>query len=269
MFFSIGGKGSEEERLRGSTLIIPILSIGNVSQLAVDLLIANLPCERVGFLDDAEVLPLVGNDAFATSIVKSDSIGQISTAVEVFYLAESNITIIQQRSPIRKNGNGKYLNRLMEWIGKVKFSRVLAVLVGDSSFRTDTYLQTDRRTSHLHPNSHQEIRYISVTDKFPPPSDWQSLSVDEEHNAETLFPRGSFAKLLLSSLTAAEIPSLFAITFVAEGVNIVESQQLAAWLYTAATNDEHHQSVNPSLFKQPLSWSKSILFGAPIEESLY
>lgn len=42
----------------------PALSIGNVGQLAVDLLIASTRAERIGFLDDPNVLPCVGNDAY-------------------------------------------------------------------------------------------------------------------------------------------------------------------------------------------------------------
>ncbi|XP_062020370.1 uncharacterized protein LOC133736787 [Rosa rugosa] len=47
-----------------STLILPALSIGNVGQLAVDLLVASTMAERVGFLDSPYVLPCVGNDAY-------------------------------------------------------------------------------------------------------------------------------------------------------------------------------------------------------------
>ncbi len=38
--------------------------MGNVAQLAVDLLINTLKLPRVGYLDDDSLLPLVGNDAF-------------------------------------------------------------------------------------------------------------------------------------------------------------------------------------------------------------
>lgn len=42
----------------------PALSIGNVGQLAVDLLISSTRTERIGYLDDPYVLPCVGNDAY-------------------------------------------------------------------------------------------------------------------------------------------------------------------------------------------------------------
>ena len=42
----------------------PALSIGNVGQLAVDLLVSSTAAERVGYLDDLNLLPCVGNDAY-------------------------------------------------------------------------------------------------------------------------------------------------------------------------------------------------------------
>lgn len=45
----------------------PALSIGNVGQLAVDLLISSLKAEKIGYLDEPNVLPCVGNDAYSPS----------------------------------------------------------------------------------------------------------------------------------------------------------------------------------------------------------
>lgn len=43
------------------------MSIGNVGQLAVDLLIANLPLELVGHIYDHDVLPIAGSDAYGVN----------------------------------------------------------------------------------------------------------------------------------------------------------------------------------------------------------
>ena len=42
----------------------PALSIGNVGQLAMDLMVASTRAERIGFFDDPFLLPCVGNDAY-------------------------------------------------------------------------------------------------------------------------------------------------------------------------------------------------------------
>eukprot|EP01018_Ginkgo_biloba_P002858 Gb_26126 [translate_table: standard] len=60
-----------------STLILPALSIGNVGQLAVDLLVSSLGADKVGYLDDPYVLPCVGNDAYGP-----EAQGDLAVALE-------------------------------------------------------------------------------------------------------------------------------------------------------------------------------------------
>ena len=43
----------------------PCVSVGNVAQLAVDLLINSLQLSRVGYLSHDSILPLVGTAAYA------------------------------------------------------------------------------------------------------------------------------------------------------------------------------------------------------------
>ena len=43
------------------------MSVGNVGQLACDLLISTLNAHRVGFLYDDSVVPIVGSEPFASS----------------------------------------------------------------------------------------------------------------------------------------------------------------------------------------------------------
>ena len=58
----------------------PSVSVGNVAQLAVDLLISSLRLSRVGWLRDPALLPLVGNDAFDHT--PSRRAGYLHTAAE-------------------------------------------------------------------------------------------------------------------------------------------------------------------------------------------
>ena len=58
------------------TSLQPSLTIGNVGQLAVDLLISTLALPRIGFLEDDHVVPMAGNDTFSTNQ------GKLSCAIE-------------------------------------------------------------------------------------------------------------------------------------------------------------------------------------------
>ena len=57
------------------------MSIGNVGQLAVDLIVSSISpnCHHIGYLYDSCILPVVGNDAFTQS---SCSLGKLNVGVE-------------------------------------------------------------------------------------------------------------------------------------------------------------------------------------------
>ncbi|KAG5548033.1 hypothetical protein RHGRI_013660 [Rhododendron griersonianum] len=88
------GKSLHEEC---STLILPGLSIGNVGQLAVDLLVPSTGAERIGYLDDPNLLPCVGNDAYLPSPQ-----GDLALPLEAYDSTSNSLTLIQQRSPVVK-----------------------------------------------------------------------------------------------------------------------------------------------------------------------
>ncbi|XP_048128912.1 proteasome assembly chaperone 2 isoform X2 [Rhodamnia argentea] len=80
-----------------ATLVLPALSIGNVGQLAVDLLVSTLRAERTGFLDDPNILPCIGNDAYGP--VPS---GELALPLEAYGSPSNAVTLVQQRSPVIK-----------------------------------------------------------------------------------------------------------------------------------------------------------------------
>ncbi|GLT96972.1 hypothetical protein SLE2022_145610 [Rubroshorea leprosula] len=80
-----------------STLLLPALSIGNVGQLAVDLLVSSTRAERIGYLDDPFVLPCVGNDAYGPI-----PCGDLALPLEAYESSSNALTLVQQRSPVMK-----------------------------------------------------------------------------------------------------------------------------------------------------------------------
>ena len=59
------------------------MSVGNIGQLAVDLIIASLGMEKIGYFYDRSLLPVVGNDPYARDDAQTDC--QLVTSAEGIY----------------------------------------------------------------------------------------------------------------------------------------------------------------------------------------
>lgn len=103
-----------------STLIVPALSIGNVGQLAVDLLISSTRAQRIGFLDDPNVLPCVGNDAYGPVPQ-----GELALPLEAYESAANRLSFVQQRSPVVKGMMIQFAQNLADFaVASDSFSRM-------------------------------------------------------------------------------------------------------------------------------------------------
>jgi hypothetical protein len=132
-FIPAAGAEGATTTFAGTTLIIPVISIGNAGQLAVDMLLASLQpsLRRVGFLDCPHVLPLAGVGATATgggeaTAAKKGKRGKgaavaqqqqlLHVSVEVFHDADRRLTIVQQRAPVAPGMHAVHCSALAAWI---------------------------------------------------------------------------------------------------------------------------------------------------------
>ncbi|XP_018325838.1 proteasome assembly chaperone 2 [Agrilus planipennis] len=95
-----------ELSLENYTLIIPSVSVGNVGQLTVDLLLASLKMEKVAIIWHPAIVPCVGNNPI------NDDKNEICTACELFINKEQKLAAIQIRSTIEFNLALDFLKRL-------------------------------------------------------------------------------------------------------------------------------------------------------------
>uniref|UniRef100_A0A914W0T9 Proteasome assembly chaperone 2 n=1 Tax=Plectus sambesii TaxID=2011161 RepID=A0A914W0T9_9BILA len=119
------------------TLILPAISVGNVGQLAVDLLISSLDLELIAHSPANKLtLPLVGPSAYIQPGSK-----QLSTAVEVYSNKEKTLLVVQQRSDFISHARKEFLDSLVEWIVKMKIKRVVLLSSAFLSSQLDSFLQ--------------------------------------------------------------------------------------------------------------------------------
>ncbi|KAG0207219.1 Guanine nucleotide-binding protein-like 3 [Mortierella sp. GBA30] len=161
--FGGGDERFDASRFKGTTLILPSVSIGNVPQLTTDLLLSTLKLDRVGCMEDENVIAVVGpidgphdTSSSTTPIAvgvaseRAAAAGGLSLAVEVFQSKDGKWTLIQQRSPTVPHRSHVYAENLVQFIRDSEFDQVVLLASADGARKIDSQLR-----------SSTPIRYIS------------------------------------------------------------------------------------------------------------
>ncbi|KAF8002687.1 hypothetical protein HF325_003652 [Metschnikowia pulcherrima] len=89
--------GFSTSTLQDTTLLIPSVSIANIPQLALDLLLHSLDFEKVATLSDEYLYPFISPVDHAD---KAPTPRGVSFGLEVFFCKDKRITLVQQRTPL-------------------------------------------------------------------------------------------------------------------------------------------------------------------------
>jgi proteasome assembly chaperone 2 len=160
--------GFDARRFKGTTLILPSVSIGNVPQLTTDLLLSTLKLDRVGCIEDENVVPVLGpadrpHDAATsgstaahvsttTTTAGAGTVsvgGGLSLAVEVFQSKDGKWTLIQQRSPTVPHRSHHYADNLVQFIQDSEFDQVVLLASADGARRIDIQLQSGHPVRYI------------------------------------------------------------------------------------------------------------------------
>ncbi|KAJ0961061.1 hypothetical protein J5N97_000962 [Dioscorea zingiberensis] len=265
------------------TLILPALSIGNVGQLAIDLLISSIGARRVGYLDEPSVLPCVGNDAYGPVPE-----GDLALPLEAYASPSHAITLIQQRSPVVKGMMVEFAKNLAHFIsisGK-KHVIVLSSLSSGRKKRIDTsgdmqiyYISsanadgTDgdcenlgwKRLDEYDPCQRRwvHLKYLAEGN----PVDEEMPSYEDELFDEDYYPGLPFAALF-SCCKAKDLKVTCLLCYCSEGDNISDSFQLAdAACKLLGVNPNNFHGNGQSGWIMPLSWKT--VYGPPADMTLF
>ena len=122
------------------TLIIPSVSVGNVGQLTVDLLISTHGFKRYATIWHPAIIPCVGTDPFANRSA------DVCTASELYANENLKVAVIQFRSIVEPKFSKIFHEALREEIKKLQFKNVVLL--------TSTY------SYERHDIESPEFRYI-------------------------------------------------------------------------------------------------------------
>lgn len=266
-----------------STLLLPGLSIGNVSQLAIDFLVSSLRAKRVAYLDDPSVLPCVGNDAYGPLPE-----GDLALPLEVYESQFHGLTLIQQRSPVIKGMMVEFAKNIANFISAIGKKHIVILSSLDSGKR-----------NQINAANFMQIYYISSAnddgtdvdcerlgwkrlDKYKPfEGKWNYLSllakgdisqVDHLNLDDDLVDDDYYAGLPFAALFACCMEKGVKVTcllcYCSEGDNIQDSFQLAeATCRLLGLRPGSFDGIEPGGWVLPLSW-KSV-YGPPPDMSLY
>lgn len=110
-------KLTQDSNLEGYTLVLPSVSVGNVGQLSVDLLISNLNLQKIGQIFSPAFVPIVGADAY------DERSNELVTAIDIYAGIEKRIAVVQIRSPY-VGGLAEFFRELARFVTERKIAKV-------------------------------------------------------------------------------------------------------------------------------------------------
>jgi len=225
----------------GLTLILPSVSIGNVGQLAVDVLLSSLDKpEFVTSIYHPSIIPVVGSDPLN---LKSD---QLMTACQLYKTKTE--AILQLRSGLVAGPQRDvFLDDLVNWIVSKKFSKVILLTSTEADERLDSQLRGS------------QFRFISKHFENDLKA-LEFLELEKRQDQDIFIPGSGFTKALYKKCLNEEIPAAIFMSFASEGNNSEDGISLAKYLNSWV-------QIIPGKFKIPPSWAS--FYGGPPPTAIY
>ncbi|XP_029370406.1 proteasome assembly chaperone 2 [Echeneis naucrates] len=247
------------------TLVMPAVAVGNVGQLAVDLIVSTLNMKRVGYIHTDCLIPMAGNNPYATC--KEDA-KALHTPAEVYTAPELKLAVFQIRAPIIQAKSKKFRQMVVSWIKASKFSRTIILSSSHAYQRDDRQLEgTTLRflvTPSLLKTSADALKELGWKE-MERVSAFPGLT-DANTEPRLCIPGGGITKGLYQDSCLEGLSLAVLLLFCSEGDNIPDAFTLVNHL-----NDWLHLLDNPgqesSKWKIPTSWS--LLFGSGIPPALF
>lgn len=236
-------KFSEDKSLSDYTFVIPSLSVGNVPQLAVDLVIETLQMKKIAFAWSSGIVPIIGPPAF-------DGETQCTTSCELFINEAKKLAAIQLRAPVAAKSLDSFLSELINYLSK-SASRVIVLASCYSHERHDSALQ-------------RTLEYLG-NEQFCETYSKQLVGYVKHESTDNPLPGQGFATRFYKALQdqPLNIPIGVLFAYVSEGDNVPEAKELA--LFLNQVTGIFDAVADRSVIRVPMSWK--LLFGnaGPVE----
>ncbi|KAJ7338666.1 hypothetical protein JRQ81_012568 [Phrynocephalus forsythii] len=254
---------------KGWTLLLPAVSVGNVGQLAVDLVISTLGMSKIGYFYTDCLVPMIGNNPYATT---EENATELCINSEVYAAPSKKLVVLQIRSPFLKNKYRPFCQTLLLWVKSCGFAKTVVLSSSYAYQCNDQQLQGTSLRYLLSPAVEKTCgsvmeklsgRELEKVAAFP------GLNDDEKTYH---IPGGGITKVLFSESCSKGIPLVVLLKFCSEGDNIPDALTLAdylnEWLQLTANQQQTGSCSLQSLrWKIPSSWK--LLFGSGLPPALF
>ncbi|XP_070603600.1 proteasome assembly chaperone 2 [Erythrolamprus reginae] len=264
MFVSCDGCACSD--FKGFTLLMPAVSVGNVGQLATDLVISTLQMPRVGYFYTDCLVPMVGNNPYATT---EDDATDLCINAEVYAATSKELVVLQIRSPFIKNKYRLFCQTLLSWVQNTGFSKIILLSSTHAYQRNDQQLHGTSFRYLISPAVDKTLR--DIVERLSG-SELEQISAFPGANNDKIFyiPGGGITKLLFTESCSKGIPLVVLLKFCSEGDNIPDAFALADYLNETLPLIAPQSSTSQaksSRWKIPSSWK--LLFGSGLPSSLF
>ncbi|KAK7114390.1 proteasome assembly chaperone 2-like [Littorina saxatilis] len=262
------------------TLLVPMVSVGNVGQLTADLIISTLWMDRIGFILHDAITPAIGNNPFAHAATTAC---KVTTCCEVYESAATQVMAIQQRAPLVKGRVKSYVKFLSEWIKEKNFHKVVIVGSTFSHERLDYQMEgspfrivmTDKLRERSQDVLLNKLGWHEMESR-PTVIDGDGGEQNASLTASLFIPGSGIAKPLLEAIQ--DMPVLLFLMFCSEGDNAQDAidiaQQLNGWMNLIGKKEESCGSLDSKDVAQgivdwkiPTSWKH--FYGAKFDQTLF
>ncbi len=252
-----GASDSASKSFDGSVLLVASVTVGNVPQMAVDLLLTSCKATHVGRLRAPALLPFVG----------CDESGSLVTAAELYRLDSSSerpTYVLQQRSPPSRGRAAEHANALTKWASAVGFVELVVLASANAA---------GRKVRQMFGSNARCVRgawapeKAGVADAYDAPTlegcDENGVWVDSD-DAPAFLPlrrKESFVRAALDMTLETKLVCSLLLVFAHEGDNTNDAAWFAALVVRAASLNVVGAPVNATseavvhCFVPPESWA--------------
>ncbi|KPJ10798.1 Proteasome assembly chaperone 2 [Papilio machaon] len=237
----------DESDLSGYSLIIPSVAVGNVGQLACDLIISSLKMKKIATVYSPAFIPVLGYDPYD---LKSKS---LSSSCEVYICDSRKIVVLQIRAPLVYKFAQSFLENIVQIFKEKNVQNVVLL--------TSSYAHEKKHIST------SPFRYI-CTESTPYDNEVNELKWtkhDQEEGRLKIFG-GGFASMFFEICKNKSLPCFILYKFCSEGDNSPDAYDMVYHLNKIVPLFSQDKDFSSQL-KQPVSWK--LLFGRPPPKDIY